>query len=417
MNASTQSVRAADPCAGAGLLTVDEALIRIMADVQPVRETERLPLSAAFGRVLAADHHAVIDVPGFDNSAMDGYAVRSCDTRDERLLSVSQRIPAGQIGLALAPGTAARVFTGAPLPPGADSVVRQEECRVDAAAIHVSRRVEPGENVRPRGHDVGAGNKILARGEVLTPQAAGLAASVGLATVSVYRRPRVAVFFTGDELADWGADLLPGQIYNSNRAVLLGLVRALGLDAVDLGTVDDCLEATGAALKAAAAGADVILTTGGVSVGEEDHVRSAVLSAGTLDLWRVAIKPGKPLAFGAVGGVPFFGLPGNPVSALVTFLMFSRPYLLRLAGRAAWEARWWPVSAGFTRQHPQQRCEFLRARLRHQGDTLYADPCAGQSSDALTGVVRTVGLVEIPARRQVAHGDMLRFFSYADLLG
>lgn len=416
MNVSAQSIHPADPCAGAGLLAVTEALDRIMANAQPVREVEQLPLSAAFGRVLAADHRAVVDVPGFDNSAMDGYAVRSGDTGKESVLELSQRIPAGQIGLALAPGTAARVFTGAPLPPGADSVVRQEECRIDAAGLHLSRCIQPGENVRPRGHDVGLGDKILARGDVLTPQAIGLAASVGLASVSVYRRPRVAVFFTGDELADWGANLLPGQIYNSNRGIIVALVRALGLDVVDLGRVGDRPGATRAALTEAASRADVILTTGGVSVGEEDHVRSVVQSMGELNLWRIAIKPGKPLAFGTVTGVPIFGLPGNPVSAFVTFLLLARPYLLRLAGRTRWEAPWWPVRAGFERGKPQERCEYLRASLRRDGTAVYAEPYAHQGSDAMSGAAWADGLVEIPSGREVSHGDALRFFSYAELL-
>jgi molybdopterin molybdotransferase len=416
MNISVQSVHPADPCASAGLLTVTEALDRIMANAQPVREVEQLSLSDAFGRVLAVDHRAVVEVPGFDNSAMDGYAVRSCDTRKDSVLKISQRIPAGQIGLALAPATAARVFTGAPLPPGADSVVRQEECQVDATGLRISRCIQPGENVRPRGHDAGLGDKILARGDVLTPQAVGLAASVGLASVSVFRRPRVAVFFTGDELADWGATLLPGQIYNSNRGTIMALVRALGLDVVDLGRVDDHRQATRAALKEAASRADVILTTGGVSVGDEDHVRSVVQSEGALSLWRVAIKPGKPLAFGTVSGVPIFGLPGNPVSAFVTFLLFTRPYLLRLAGRTSWEAPWWPVRAAFERSKPQERCEYLRARLCRDGEAVYAKPYARQGSDGMTGAAWADGLVEIPPRCVVAHGDALRFFSYAELL-
>ena len=323
------------------MLTAQQALDHLLSHAQTVGENEKVAMQAALGRVLAENVNSLVDVPPLDNTSMDGYAVSTADTQNPgSTLKIAQRIPAGSMGTQLEAGTAARIFTGAPVPPGADAVVMQEDCATDGETNQVTINIAPtlGQWIRRRGEDLTAGKTALTAGTFLRPQELGVAASAGLTHLNVKRRVKVAAFFTGDELALPGEPLKPGGIYNSNRDTLLACLKSLGCDATDLGIVPDRLDATRAALRKASKDHDLIITSGGVSVGEEDHIKPAVTAEGRLDLWQIAIKPGKPLAFGAVrksdepkdGEAWFIGLPGNPVSSFVTFLLFVRPFILKL---------------------------------------------------------------------------------------
>jgi molybdopterin molybdotransferase len=432
------------------LMSLDEALARLVegARARRIATTEPVPTFDALGRVLAEDVRSLLDVPPADNTSMDGYALRAADVPAAgTVLPVAQRIPAGVVGRPLAAGTAARIFTGAQLPPGADAVVMQEQCEAIAHAagpadadglgrVRVNALPEPGQWVRRRGEDVCQGDVVLAAGARLTPQAMGLAASVGAATLSVVRRPRVALFSTGDELVMPGQPLKPGAIYNSNRFTLRGLLQAAGCEVVDLGIVPDRLDATRAALRRAAAGADLILTSGGVSVGEEDHLRPAIAAEGALSLWQIAMKPGKPLAFGHVrrpeapggdvrrpdrtgagadagGEALFIGLPGNPVSSFVTFLLAVAPVLRALQGMPEAAPPALALRADFDWPRPDRRREFVRVRLNAQGGL---DLFPNQSSGVLTSTVWADGLVDIPAGQPVARGDAVRYLPLNDLI-
>ncbi len=399
------------------LLSFDEALQKLLAAARPVAETEDADTVSAIGRTLARAQASGIVVPPLDNSAMDGYAVRLADipaagTR----LAVAQRIPAGSVGTPLAAGTAARIFTGAPVPAGADAVVMQELCEhAGEGIVQVNHVPRPGENIRRAGEDIRHGAEILAAGVRLAPQDIGLAASVGLARLPVFRRLRVAVFFTGDELSMPGEALKPGGIYNSNRYTLRGLLAALGCEVRDLGIVPDSLEATRAALREAAAASDVIITSGGVSVGEEDHVKAAVQAEGALDLWKIAIKPGNPLAFGKVSlrDTAFIGLPGNPVSTFVTFLMLVRPFLLACQGARVTAPRGLMMRADFDWPSPDRRREFLRVRINNDGGL---DLFPNQSSGVLTSCAWADGVVDNPPAQAVARGELVRFIPFSELL-
>jgi molybdopterin molybdotransferase len=396
------------------MLTRDEALARMLARAVPLAATETVPTELALGRVLAAAQTSAISVPSADNTQMDGYAVRAADCAGgDARLPVSQRIPAGSVGAPLQPGTAARIFTGAFIPPGADSAVMQEQCEADGEHVVVRHTPVAGEWVRRTGEDIRAGAEILAAGTRLNPAHLGLAASVGLAALPVVRRPRVAVFFTGDELTMPGQPLAPGAIYNSNRYLLRGLLQGLGCEVTDLGIVPDTLAATRAALRAAAGEHDLIVTSGGVSVGEEDHVKPAVEAEGRLDLWQIAIKPGKPLAFGEVdradGHAWFVGLPGNPVSSFVTFLLFVRPFLLRLQGAVELAPRAIPLRADFAWPRADRRNEFLRARINAAGGL---DLFPNQGSAVLTSMAWGDGLVDNPPGQTIACGDVVRFLPF-----
>ncbi|RLK45511.1 molybdopterin molybdotransferase MoeA [Cupriavidus plantarum] len=396
------------------MLTLVQALDALMAGARQVSDVETIDTLVANGRVLAAPVTSALRVPPADNTAMDGYAVRAADvTAPGVRLPVSQRIPAGHVGTALAAGTAARIFTGGLIPPGADAVIMQEQCEADGDAVVIRHVPRAGEWVRRAGEDIEAGSVILPAGTRLTPQAVGLAASVGQATLDVTRRLRVAVFFTGDELAMPGEPLKPGAIYNSNRYTLRGLLENLGCEVTDLGIVPDTLDATRDALRRAAAGNDVIITSGGVSVGEEDHVRPAVQAEGRLDLWQIAIKPGKPLAFGAVGETFFLGLPGNPVSSFVTFLLFVRPFLLRLQGVRDVAMRRLPLRADFDLPKGDRRNEFLRARLNAEGGL---ELFPNQSSGVLTSTVWGDGLIDNPPDHPIRRGDVVPFIPFQGLL-
>jgi len=401
-----------------GLLSFDEALDRLLAGAHPPAETEFVDTLAAGGRVLAQPQASSIDVPPLDNSSMDGYAVRRADVPAPGVrLRLAQRIPAGSVGVPLAAGTAARIFTGAPIPPGADAVVMQElvEHRGDEVTIH--HVPHPGAWVRRAGEDIRSGAEILAVGTRIGPQQAGLAASVGLARLPVFRRIRVAVFFTGDELIMPGEPLPAGAIYNSNRYLLRGLLDRLGCEVTDFGIVPDQRDATRAVLRRAAAEHDLIVTSGGVSVGEEDHIKPAVQAEGALDLWKIAIKPGKPLAFGRVGvgkeGASFIGLPGNPVSSFVTFVLLVRPFILRLQGVRDVTPRALPLRADFAWPTPDVRREFLRGRRNEAGGV---DLFPNQSSGVLTSTVWGDGLIDNPPGQPIDRGDTLRFLPFSELL-
>lgn len=401
-----------------GMLSVDEALAFLLAGARPVAGTEQVPTLAATGRVLAQAQHSTFSVPSVDNTSMDGYAVYAADCASgEARLPVSQRIPAGSMPQPLARGTAARIFTGAPIPPGADAVVMQERCAQDGDAVIVRHRPAPGEWVRRVGEDIRAGSEILAAGMKLRPQDTGLAASVGIAALPLHRRLKVAVFFTGDELVMPGEPLPPGRIYNSNRFTLNGLLQLFGCEVTDYGIVPDRLEATRAVLRQAAAGNDLIVTSGGVSVGEEDHIKPAVEAEGRLSMWKIAVKPGKPLAFGEVNAgaghkAHFIGLPGNPVSSFVTFLIFVRPFLLRCQGVARVEPLGYPLRADFDWAKPDPRREFLRVKLNAAGGL---DLYTNQSSAVLTSAVWGDGFIDNPAKSAIRRGDMVKFLPYSEL--
>ena len=403
----------------APLRSLDEALAQLLAFAVPLSGAEQIALFDADRRVLARDLVSALHVPPQDNSSMDGYAVRCADIgHSGTLLQVTQRIAAGASGHGLEPLAAARIFTGAPIPPGADAVVMQEDCEpVGAAAVRVNAVPLPGQWIRRAGEDVARGAVVLHQGERLTPAGLGLAASIGTDSVSVARRPRVALFSTGDELVLPGAvapqDMRPGAIYNSNRYFLRALLERLGCEVADQGIVPDQRVATLDAMRRAAQDSDVILTSGGVSVGEEDHVRPAVQALGRLDLWQIAIKPGKPFAYGSIGTTHFLGLPGNPVSSFVTFLLLVRPFLLRLQGAARVQVEPALQRADFDWPRADRRREFLRVR---RNATSGLDLFANQSSGVLTSVAWADGLVDNPPGQSIRRGDPVQFIPFSALL-
>jgi molybdopterin molybdotransferase len=399
------------------LKSFDEALDYLLAQARTVNETERLPLAQALGRVLAEPVHSRVDVPPWDNSAMDGYAVNLKDLAQEACPRVAQRIPAGCAGSALEPGTAARIFTGAPVPAGADAVVIQEVCEMDGERLRIDKIPEPGANIRRAGEDIRQGGEVLGRGTRLQPQHLGLAASVGVAELSVYRRLKVAIFCSGDELVMPGGELGPGQIYNSNSFTLGGLVERLGCEVIQLGTVEDTLEATCEALRRGAGEADLLLASGGVSVGEEDHVKPAVERLGSLDLWKVAVRPGKPIAFGHVAQTPFLGAPGNPVSLFVALTLFARPFILRMQGV---EQGYLPTPiraiAAFEKGGGDKRREYARGRLEiDEGGSARVRLYANKSSGVLSSVAWANGFAVLPARTAIAPGDSIDFLPFNEL--
>jgi molybdopterin molybdotransferase len=419
----------AAPAAGARapMMPMEEALERLLSQVAALGRTEAVATPLARGRVLARDLVSPLDVPPYDNSAMDGYAMRAADVAAQggegAVLAVSQRVPAGSVPVALQPGTAARIFTGATVPEGADAVLMQEHCEAIAdpagaglGQVRINAALTPGLHIRRRGEDLRIGQTVLSAGARLNAASLGLAATAGAAALTVAARPRVALFSTGDELVLPGQPLGPGQIYNSNRTTLHALLLAMGCEVRDLGIVPDTLDATRAALRDAAKDADLILSSGGVSVGEEDHLKPALEREGRLDLWQIAIKPGKPLAFGEVtshgGRTWFMGLPGNPVSSFVTFLLFVRPVLLRMQGATQLAPRGFQLPAEFTWTKADKRREFLRAKLSDAGGLqLFGN----QSSGVMSSAAWADGLIDLPPGSTVEPGQLLRFLSFNDL--
>lgn len=414
------------------LRPLDEALASLLSQAKPMEGADTVSTFDADGRVLAQDCISALHVPPQDNSAMDGYAVRRADIAADGvelpiLLPVSQRIAAGGSGEPLQPGTAARIFTGAPVPPGADAIAMQEDCEALPAEgpqpaaglgrVRVNVVPRPGQWIRRAGEDIMRGAVVLSAGTRLGPAELGLAASMGLHELQVARRPRVALFSTGDELVMPGevapAQMRPGAIYNSNRFFLRAMLLRLGCEVTDFGIVPDRRDATVDALRAASASHELILTSGGVSVGEEDHVKPAVESLGVLELWQIAVKPGKPFAYGRIGQAHFMGLPGNPVSSFITFALLVRPFILRLQGVRDVEPMPITATAQFDWPRPDQRREFLRVRRNAMGAL---EMFSNQSSGVLTSAVWGDGVVDNPAGQAIATGDTVRFISFAELL-
>ena len=399
------------------MLTVQEALQQILADpaLTRSRRSETLPLLQACHRVLVQDQLAAVDVPPWDNSAMDGYALSTQDLARSTTLPVSQLIPAGTYPQPLATGTCARIFTGAPVPPGANAVEMQENTARAGDSVTFLQAVDAGDNIRVRGEDIAKNSVVVHAGTILQAQHLGLLASVGIAAVPVYQALRVVVLSTGDELAEPGTTLKDGQIYNSNRYLLLALLQQLGFTAIDGGMIDDDAQVTQRRLLELSEQGDVIISSGGVSAGDEDHVKKALEAIGKLNLWKIAVKPGKPLAFGHINNAAFFGLPGNPVSALVTFLLFVKPYLLKAQGaadvapqlvEAIADFDWPPVEAGVQRK-PIKREEYLRARLHPDG--VHTELFPNQSSGALSSVAWANGLAIAPVGSVISRGDRIKF--------
>ena len=399
------------------LKSYEEAVELLLSAARPIAERERIALADALDRVLAEPVLSGVDVPPWDNSAMDGYALRAADAANpDSRLPVSQRIPAGTAPQPLTPGTAARIFTGGPIPPGADSVVIQEVCEPAEGGVRILEPPRTGANIRRAGEDIRQGAEIIRAGTLLKPQHLGLAASVGADGVVVSHRPRVALFATGDELVMPGQPLAPGKIYNSNLVTASGLLKALGCEVVPLGIVEDTLEATCAALEQGARDADLVLASGGVSVGEEDHIKPAVEQLGSLALWKIAIRPGKPLAFGHIGGTPFIGAPGNPVSLFVTFLLFARPFIRRLQGCAQVTPEVLSARADFDWPRPDKRREYVRARLyRGRDGELWAESFPSRSSGVLSSVTWSNALAIIPESQALKKGDRIDCIPFCEV--
>ena len=401
--------------------TAAEALEHLLAQAKPSAEIEVVSTQNALGRILASDILSQVDVPPMNNTQMDGYAVRVADVQAAgQSFVVSQRIPAGHVGTELASGTIARIFTGATIPSGADAVVMQEDCVVNGDKVTIQEVPKQGQWIRLQGEDLKAGGVALTKGTYLRAQELGVAASAGYDQLSVIKKIKVAAFFTGDELTLPGQPLKPGAIYNSNRDTLLACIRSLGCEATDLGIVPDTLEATRDALQRASKDHDLIITSGGVSVGEEDHIKPAVTAEGRLDMWQIAIKPGKPLAFGAVRkqGAEhletwFMGLPGNPVSSFVTFLLFVRPFIAKLQGRTHSNTPAIMMRADFDWPKADRRNEFLRVRINAQGGL---DLFPNQSSGVLTSASWADGLVDNPPLQAIKPGDMVKYMPFSGMI-
>jgi molybdopterin molybdotransferase len=407
--------------ANPSMKTAAEALEHLLAQAKPEIGVEVVSTQDALGRILASDILSQVDVPPMNNTQMDGYAVRIADVQAVgQSFVVSQRIPAGHVGTELASGTIARIFTGATIPPGADAVVMQEDCVVNGDRVTIQEVPKQGQWIRLQGEDLKAGGVALTKGTYLRAQELGVAASAGYDQLPVIKKIKVAAFFTGDELTLPGQPLKPGAIYNSNRDTLLACIRSLGCEATDLGIVPDTLEATRDALRRASKDHDLIITSGGVSVGEEDHIKPAVSAEGRLDMWQIAIKPGKPLSFGAVKKQSaehletwFMGLPGNPVSSFVTFLLFVRPFIAKLQGRSHSNAPVIMMRADFDWPKADRRNEFLRVRINAQGGL---DLFPNQSSGVLTSASWADGLVDNPPLQTIKPGDMVKYMPFSGMI-
>jgi len=395
------------------LIPVDDALKKLLGDVVASQETEIIPLAQGLNRVLAQQPVSKVDVPPQDNSSMDGYAVAvaSLNTEGATTLTVSARIAAGDNPAPLGKGELARIFTGANIPEGADAVIMQEQVETQGTQVVLPAKIKAGQNIRPKGQDISAGELLYPQGRKLQPADLGVLASGGISEICVFKKLTVAVLSTGDELQEPGEEPLAGKIFNSNRAMLNALIEQLGMQVLDIGRVADTLEDTIAALSKAAAQADLIISTGGVSVGEEDHIKAAVNTLGQLNMWRIKLKPGKPLAYGRVADTPIFGLPGNPASALITFSLFARPYLLKLQGGLPVIPLKFKVVANFERLQAGTREEYLRG-VCTAGEVV---PFKNQSSGMLSTASRANGLIVIPVGQVVNVGDSVDFIPFSEL--
>jgi molybdopterin molybdotransferase len=402
------------------MIPYDQALHNLLGHARAVEETESVALLDGLHRILEHDMTSCIDVPPADNSSMDGYAIRWEDViaGSTTKLKISQRIPAGETGEKLQPGAAARIFTGASVPPDADAVIMQEQVEVDGEYMSFTVPVERMQNIRAAGEDIRQDQIVLRKGTHLRPQELGLAASIGADKLVVKRKVRVGIFFTGDELVEPGKPLAEGKIYDSNRYTLNGLLQHMGCEVVDLGIVGDTLEQTTRAIVEASENTDLVLTSGGVSVGEEDHVRIALEKLGEVHMWRLRIKPGKPLVFGKVNDTAFIGMPGNPVSVFATFCLFVSPFIKSLQGRINITTRSMQVIAGFDWPKVDSRREYARARLSFDhNNELNAEVYSNQSSGVLMSTSWGEGFVEIPENETITHGDRINYLSFSDLLG
>ena len=417
---NSQSTNSSSAMFSDSLMSADDALSFLIDSASVTAMTEAVSLDDSLDRILASDIHSTINVPGFDNSAMDGYTIALKDSQvaQENLsFDVVDRIAAGSTGNDLKIGNAARIFTGAPIPNGANTVVMQEECTLseDKSQITVKRAINLNENIRPTGNDILKDNVILSSGRQIKPQDISLAASVGVGELVVFKKIKVGVFFTGDELVEPGNLLTPGKIYNSNRYALVALLKQVGCDVINLGNIEDKLDATCEALEALESQCDLIMTTGGVSVGEEDHVKPAVEKLGELNLWKIRMKPGKPLAYGKVKQTPFIGLPGNPVSSFVTFCIFSLPFIKKMQGNSNYESKILKVKTNFDCKRAKPRREYARVRIDHSTETPLANLFPKQGSDVMSSVVWADGIIEIPENTTFETGTILNYYSMSEL--
>ena len=417
---NSQSTNSSSAMYSDSLMSADDALSFLIDSASVTAMTEAVSLDDSLGRILASDIHSTINVPGFDNSAMDGYTIALNDNqiaKENLSFDVVDRIAAGSTGNDLKIGNAARIFTGAPIPNGANTVVMQEECTLseDKSQITVKRAINLNENIRPTGNDILKDNVILSSGRQIKPQDISLAASVGVGELVVFKKIKVGVFFTGDELVEPGNPLTPGKIYNSNRYALVALLKQVGCDVINLGNIEDKLDATCEALEALESQCDLIMTTGGVSVGEEDHVKPAVEKLGELNLWKIRMKPGKPLAYGKVKQTPFIGLPGNPVSSFVTFCIFSLPFIKKMQGNSNYESKILKVKTNFDCKRAKPRREYARVRIDHSTETPLANLFPKQGSDVMSSVVWADGIVEIPENTTFETGTILNYYSMSEL--
>jgi molybdopterin molybdotransferase len=404
------------------LISTDKALEILIDSANIIDGTVFVGLEEALNSVLASDIQSNINVPSFDNSAMDGYAINLDDNlvniSGESSFIITDRISAGTTGKTLLPGCAARIFTGAPIPRGANTVIMQEECElIDGdTKIKIYRPLTLNENIRPCGNDIQIGDVILRSRIKLKPQDIALVASVGVNEIEIINTVKVGVFFTGDELVEPGNTLKDGQIYNSNRYSIVALLNNLGCNVVNLGNVEDTLESTCEALKKLMHDCDIIMTTGGVSVGEEDHIKAAVQRLGKLTLWRIKMKPGKPLAFGKVGNAAFIGLPGNPVSATVTFLLFARPFIKKMQGLSDYLNQTVKVESNFNWKRSKPRREFVRVRIDNSSIPAKANMYPKQGSDVLSSIVWADGLLEVPEDASFDSGELLNFYPFKEMM-
>ncbi|HIL20431.1 MAG TPA: molybdopterin molybdenumtransferase MoeA [Candidatus Thioglobus sp.] len=415
-----QALNCDSPVFNQSMMSADSALDFLLKAALAPSKTEAVDLDDALGCILSEDINSSINVPGFDNSAMDGYTIALGNehlNKTNLRFSIVDRIPAGSTGNELSEGCAARIFTGAPIPKGANTVIMQEECQLseDGSQITIDRAINLNENIRPTGNDIVEGGVILQRGRQLQPQDISLAASVGVGGLRVFSKIKVGVFFTGDELVEPGKPLTPGKIYNSNRYALVALLKQVGCEVINLGNIEDKFASTCNALSELCGKCDLIMTTGGVSVGEEDHVKGAVESLGELNLWKIRMKPGKPLAFGKVGNTAFIGLPGNPVSSFVTFAIFALPFIKKMQGNSKHQSNAIQVQTNFDCKRAKPRREYARARLDYSTGSAQANLFPKQGSDVMSSIVWADGIIEIPENTTFEAGELLNYYPLSEL--